>query len=77
MSRLPILDWKKIVKILSKLGYSLSHQRGSHMRFVCEDKRPVTVPKHKIISKKLLKEICKQTGTKVEDFIAHLKSLIF
>jgi len=77
MSKTPILDWKKVVKILSKFGYELSHQTGSHMRFVCKNRRPVTVPKHKTIGKELLKNICHQAGTKIEDFVAHLKSLIF
>ncbi|RJQ31983.1 addiction module toxin, HicA family [Candidatus Parcubacteria bacterium] len=44
MTRLPILSGREIIKALLKIGYMEVRQRGSHIRLVCNNKRPITVP---------------------------------
>lgn len=57
MTKLPLLSGKGLVKILSKLGYRVTRQRGSHFRLECIDRKSVTVPNYKLIDKSLLRKI--------------------
>jgi len=31
MPRLPVISWLKVVKALTKIGYKIDHQTGSHI----------------------------------------------
>ena len=57
MDRLPILSGKEIIKILEKIGYYKTRQKGSHIRLFCPNKKSITIPDYKIISKGLLRKI--------------------
>jgi predicted RNA binding protein YcfA (HicA-like mRNA interferase family) len=46
MSKLPLLDARKITKILKKLGFELKRQEGSHMFFKHPDGRTTVIPNH-------------------------------
>ena len=52
MSKLPVISARDLVKILSKIGYSVDHQTGSHMilRNRNYPHRRITVPSHKEIA---------------------------
>jgi len=53
MSKLPIISAAKLIKILSKLGYYVDHQTGSHV--ILRNNKPpfrrLTIPNHKEIAK--------------------------
>ncbi len=70
MPKLPILSGKDVVKTLSKIGYKIDHQTGSHI--ILRHKKPphrrITVPDHKEIAKGTLRAIIKQAGLTVEEF---------
>ena len=66
--KLPILSGKEVVKILSKLGFTILDQKGSHIHLRHPEKNPVTIPNHKVISKKTLSSIIKATDLKESDF---------
>jgi len=55
MPKLPVISGKEAIKVLSKIGYIVDHQTGSH--FILRQKeyphRRLTVPNHKEIAKGL------------------------
>jgi len=69
--KLPILSGYKIVKKLSKIGFRLTRQSGSHMILVKEDGEKITVvvPKHKELAKGTLLSIISQSGLSREEFL--------
>ncbi len=72
MHKLPRVSGQEVVKILSKVGFSLARQKGSHMiltKQTLEGKKAVVVPNHKKIDKGTLLEIIRQAGLKREDFL--------
>ena len=66
--KLPVISGKNVIKILLRKGYYIRNQKGSHVHLRHPEKPPVTVPNHKIISKKTLNSIIKATGLKESDF---------
>lgn len=71
MSKLPILSGRDVVKALSKIGYKIDHQTGSHiiLRHEKPPHRRITVPDHKEIAEGTLRAIIKQAGLTIEEFI--------
>lgn len=71
MSKLPIISGFKAVKALSKIGYKIDHQTGSHMILRHEEPphRRLTIPNHKELAKGTLRAIIRQSGLIVEEFL--------
>ncbi|PIN84773.1 MAG: hypothetical protein COV47_05735 [Candidatus Diapherotrites archaeon CG11_big_fil_rev_8_21_14_0_20_37_9] len=67
--KLPVISGSKLIKILLKKGYYIRGQKGSHVHLRHPEKMPVTVPNHKIISRKTLASIIKATGLTEKDFV--------
>ncbi len=70
--KLPILSGRDVIKILSKQGFTVARQKGSHVILVKESedgKKGVVVPNHKEIDKGTLLEIIRQSGMTKEDFL--------
>jgi len=59
------------VALLGKLGFAEARQRGSHRQFRHTDGRGTTVPFHqgRDISPTLLRQIAKDIGLSVEEFL--------
>jgi len=53
LSRLPLLSWREVVKVLAKAGFQVARQKGSHLILI-KDEYVVPVPKHKEIKRGLL-----------------------
>ena len=68
MTQLPILSGREIIKVLSKIGYVEVRQRGSHIRLVCDERKPITVPNYKSVDRSLLIKILRDTELIVEEF---------
>ena len=66
--KLKPISGKKLIKILCKKGYWIRDQKGSHVHLRHSSRLPVTVPNHKVITKKTLKSIINATGLKEDDF---------
>jgi len=65
-------SYRKVIRVLGKLGFKVVRQKGSHivLKGVYKDKkRTVVVPKHKEIAVGTLKGILFQAGLSVEEFI--------
>ncbi len=69
MPKLPIVNGKELVKILSKIGYIFDRQKGSHMIMIKNGKRSIPVPNHKPVSYRTVEMIIKQAEITKEDFI--------
>ncbi|MDD3021968.1 MAG: type II toxin-antitoxin system HicA family toxin [Alphaproteobacteria bacterium] len=71
MGKVPVLKPKEVAAILVNLGFFEVRQRGSHKQFRHTDGRGTTVPFHsgRDISPILLRQICKDIGLTVEEFI--------
>ncbi len=69
--KLPIVSGIELVKALSKIGYEIDHQTGSHMilRHRQYPHRRLTVPNHKEIAKGTLRAIIRQAGLTVEELV--------
>jgi len=67
--KLPILSGKDVVKALSKLGYTINDQKGSHIHLRHPARRPLTVPNHPEIARGTLRIIIKDADLTVENFL--------
>ena len=60
MSKLPVISGDELIKLLTKLGYEIVRQKGSHVRLRKKTgigEHNITVPKHKEIAKGTLNDI--------------------
>ena len=69
MPKLPVVSGRRVVKALSKIGYSFDHQVGSHITLRNTHGEKITVPDHDELDKGTLKAILKDIGLTVEEFI--------
>ena len=69
---LPITSGKKAIKALTKLGFVVIRQKGSHV-FLQRGHDTVTVPLHNPLKKGTINSILKQANVPLEEFMNHLK----
>ncbi len=69
MSKLPRVTARQIIAVLTKFGFSLSRQSGSHMIYKNPAGKRVTVPFHasKTLHPKVLKSILRDAGINPAD----------
>lgn len=62
MTRLPVVDFRTLDRMLKKLGFTSVRQRGSHVFYRHADGRTTTVPNHagRDIARPLLREIIRE-----------------
>ena len=70
MTRLPIVDAKKLEKILLHLGFAAVRQKGSHIFYRHPDGRTTTVPHHpgRDLSRPLIRSILRDIDQTPEEF---------
>jgi len=73
--RLPRVTATQIIKVLERIGFTLSRQSGSHMIFKNVAGTRATVPFHagKILHPKLLKSILNEANLTPEELVDLLK----
>jgi predicted RNA binding protein YcfA (HicA-like mRNA interferase family) len=73
MGKYPILKPREVVSVLETLDFVEVRQRGSHKQYRHPDGRFTTVPFHpgRDISPILLRQIAKDIGLTVEEFLKH------
>ena len=76
MPKLPVLKPQEVVSRLEWLGFVEVRQRGSHKQYRHPDGRGTTVPFHKgrDISPVLLRNLARDIGMSVEDFVVVMDS---
>jgi predicted RNA binding protein YcfA (HicA-like mRNA interferase family) len=72
LSKLPLLSWREVVKALTKAGFQVARQKGSHLILV-KNECIVPVPKHEQIKKGLLIAIIEEAGLTKEEFLKLLE----
>ncbi len=81
MSKLVPVNYDKVIKALTKLGYMVIHQRGSHVVMQLGDRskyiaifgerKPenmIVVPAHRPIGKGMVRTIMREADVSVEEF---------
>ena len=72
MSKVPSLNYDKVIKALQRDGWIVVRQKGSHIRlhkYIDDKKLKLIVPAHKPIKRSTLAHILKQAGLSVEKFL--------
>lgn len=75
MADLPLLKPMQLAKILTKLGFNLIRQEGSHMFFEHQDGRTTVIPNHpgEEIRRGLLNKIIKKDlGMERDEFMKYV-----
>lgn len=73
MPKLPVQSAKDVIKALSRFGFHVIRQSGSHIHLWNEERRLlVTVPNHPELAKGTLISIMKQAKIEREDFLSKL-----
>jgi len=74
MPKLPVISGKDLIKILSRLGFVIISQKGSHIKMRHSDGRTAIIPNHKSIKKGTLKKgVLNPLGISVEECVKLLR----
>ena len=77
MSRLQIIDARKMENLLFKLGFERVRQKGSHVFYRHPDGRTTSVPHHRgrDLARPLIKEILREIELRSEEYEEYLRKL--
>ena len=77
MTRLPIVDFPTMEKVLLSLGFEAVRQKGSHVFYRHPDGRTTTVPNHpgRDLARPLIREILREIELTPEQLHNHLKKM--
>ena len=77
MSRLKLVNAKKMEKLLLGLDFKKIRQRGSHAFYRHADGRTTTIPHHKarMLARPLIREILREIEITVDDYNNQVKKL--
>jgi predicted RNA binding protein YcfA (HicA-like mRNA interferase family) len=75
MTRLPIINFITMEKMLISIGFKKMRQRGAHVFYKHPDGRTTTVPNHpgRDLARPLTHEILREIELSHDEFIKHLK----
>ena len=72
MTKVPSLEYKRVVKALQRDGWVVVRQKGSHLRLqkhVHDETLKLTIPAHRPIKRSTLSHILKQARLSVDKFL--------
>ena len=77
MTRLPIVNFKTMEKVLLHLGFEAVRQKGSHVFYRHPDGRTTTLPNHpgRDLSRPLTREILREIELTSEKFLQELDKI--
>jgi predicted RNA binding protein YcfA (HicA-like mRNA interferase family) len=77
MTKLVMLDFKTIDRLLKQLGFAAVRQKGSHVFYRHADGRTTTIPNHagRDISRPLLREILREVELTPDQLAEEMKRL--
>ena len=77
MSKLKIINSKKMEKLLLRLGFEKVRQKGSHAFYRHADGRTTTIPYHKarMLARPLIREILREIEITIDDYNNHTNKL--
>jgi len=71
MPKLPVVSGRKLIRGLTRLGFVIVRQRGSHV-FLQREHNTTVVPLHDQVKKTTLKRILKQADVSLEKLLEEL-----
>jgi predicted RNA binding protein YcfA (HicA-like mRNA interferase family) len=72
VTKLPVVSGEKTIKALCKAGFTVTRQRGSHVRLkktTFERTITITVPLHDVLDRGTLKSIIRTAGLSADEFV--------
>ncbi|MCK4639958.1 MAG: type II toxin-antitoxin system HicA family toxin [Candidatus Marinimicrobia bacterium] len=72
MTKIPSLNYEKVIKALQRDGWVIVRQKGSHIRLqkhTIDKTFKLTVPAHKPIKRSTLSHILKQADLSIQRFL--------
>lgn len=70
MPKLPVVSARECIDALTKVGFSVSRQRGSHITLHRDDPPArVTIPNHRELKRGMLKRILRDATLTTQEFI--------
>lgn len=77
MSRLPIVNFRTMEKVLLRIGFEPVRQKGSHVFYRHPDGRTTTMPNHRgrDLARPLVREILKEIDLTPDEFRRELDQL--
>jgi len=77
MSKLPMVNFKTMDKLLHRLGFTAVRQKGSHVFYRHQDGRTTTLPHHgnRDIARPLMREILREISVSPDEFVDWLEEL--
>lgn len=77
MTRLPIVDYMTMDRVLQALGFSAIRQKGSHVFYRHPDGRTTTLPRHpgRDLSRPLIREILREFQITQDQFNELLRDI--
>jgi predicted RNA binding protein YcfA (HicA-like mRNA interferase family) len=75
MTRLPIVDFATMEKVILRLGFQIIRQKGAHIFYRHPDGRTTTLPCHKSrdLGRPLVREILREIDLTPERFVRLLE----
>jgi len=76
MSKVPSLNYDKVINALRRDGWVVVRQRGSHIRLhkrTADETMKLIVPAHRPIKRSTLSHIIKQANLSLDDFLNLVK----
>lgn len=73
-SKYPILSPNEIIKVLTRMGFQKTSQKGSHAKYVKSGSptKTVIIPMHYEVARGTLKSILEQADVTLDDFLSYL-----
>lgn len=77
MSRLPVIDFRAMDRLLQKLGFLPVRRKGSHVFYRHSDGRTTTVPDHgsKDLARPLIADVLKDIRVSADEYRTLLEDL--
>lgn len=77
MTRLPVVNFRTMEKILLQMGFVAVRQKGSHVFYRHPDGRTTTLPKHpgRDLARPLLREILREINLTPKEFVETFENL--
>jgi len=77
MTHLPVVNFKKMEKVLLQMGFVAVRQKGSHIFYRHPDGRTTTLPRHpgRDLARPLIREILREINMTPEEFIEVIEKL--
>ncbi len=70
MPKLPAVSSRRVIKALTRVGFSIDRQRGSHIvMYRQSDRRTVVVPRRDEVPRGTLRVILNEAGLTVNEFM--------